>query len=96
MKIGDKMKGFLDGVNAGMGKADKMVDKIMNKIEFRINKVKKKMLSGLLQIGFVLVGMLLLILGLILFLTRFFNLDLILIVAGLALLYVAVMLSWMK
>ena len=59
------------------------------RIERAIKRLQKRLMIGLLEITFLIFGIILLIGGIIVFLTRFVSLDIILVVTGLILLYSA-------
>jgi len=90
MNLGTFVKGFqsaLKGTDFGFNKVTK-------KIDIYVSKLKRKILFSSLQIVFVVLSLVFFAAGLILFFTRFFALDIVLIVAGFVFLYIALLFYW--
>jgi len=82
---------FLKGFQEVFRRTEYGLDRITRKIELSINKIKKRMFSILLQFILVALSFVLITIGAVLFFSRFFPTDIVLIVTGLLLLYIALL-----
>ncbi len=89
-------KSFGEGVQAGMQKAEARVEHMARKVEYKIERIKRKIFASMLQLLFVAIGVVALIIGAVLFFARFFAYDVIFLVTGIILLYVAMLVGWKR
>jgi len=98
MKFQELLKGFSEGFGSVVNKTEARFDRVITNFERKLNarlaRIKRKIFATFFQLLILGISFTLLTLGAILFLTRFFSLDIILLVSGILLLYVAVILSW--
>lgn len=91
-----KINNVIDSVITILDRLQNIQHNTERRIAFEIKKAKRKFIFFFSQIMLILFGMLLLVTGIILFLTRFFQADLVIIIFGCVLLYVALMMHVFK
>ena len=83
-------------MQTGMGRVEAKIDEVGRKVEYKIERFKKKLLLYTLQLIFITLGILSLIAGALLFFGRFFSYDFIFLIMGAILLYIAMITGWKK
>ena len=88
------------GLNSIFKVAEESVKKALNTtsnaVQYNVNQIVKAVKKSVMEMFFILFGLTLIVLGVILFLNRFFALDLILIVAGFIFSYIALLMKVKK
>lgn len=99
----ENIKGLFEGFNKVSDIVDRTEEKVMKTINnaervvySKLRKIKKMLFRSVLQIIFVGIGAVFLVLGIVLFLARFWPIEYILIIIGLFLMYVAFLFNWMR
>jgi len=87
------IKLFQDIVKSMQSIVEKAGNEVIKKLEIVLKRFKKKLFISVIQLLFLILSPILLVLGLTLYLTRFFSLDLILISAGIVCLLIVIILS---
>lgn len=90
------IKLFQDIVKSMQLIVEKAGNEVIKKLEIVLKRFKKKLFISVLQLLFIVLSPVLLVLGLVLYLTRFFSLDLILITAGIVCLLIVIILSFIN
>jgi len=100
MSIGSVFKNFVEGFTSIVDSAESKFNRRIESLEYKvigmINKVKKKIYRSVFEIMFIGFGTVLLFIGAILFLSRYFSLDLVVIGFGVLALYVGLMFKLVK
>ena len=96
MSIVDIIKNFSEGLQLGMARVEEKMENVSRKVEYKIEKAKKRLMAFLLSLLFLSMGIVLITVGAILFFYRFFSMDAILLVGGAIFLYIALIVSWKR
>lgn len=86
---------FLKGIVSTL-KVKAASDNINRKIAHQIHKAKRKFVRSIIELFLFLVGVLFLLIGLVLLLSRFFPLEYVLLVFGAIILYLALLVQKLK
>jgi hypothetical protein len=87
---------FFKGLNQGIKMTESKIDDLGRKVNYKIERFRKRILLGSIQVLFILAGAAFIILGAVLFFTLFFPLYAVLLVMGVLLLYLAMITGWKK
>jgi len=87
---------IIDGIIKILDKIRQLQNNAETKIALEIKKIKRMLMLTLFETAFYLIGGSLLVAGLILFLTRFFPADLVIIFFGLLILVIALLVGFTK
>jgi Zn-dependent membrane protease YugP len=82
---------FFEGLAVAAGTFKHTVRDAERRAERAINRLKKKLIMGILEAAFFVIGTVILLLGIILFISRFIGIDIVLMAGGALLLYIALL-----
>ena len=90
------MDSFTEGFKMFFGKTENLFKTIERRVDFHIAAFQKKLMKTLFSLFFLLIGLTFIIVGIVLFLNRYFSMDVIILVAGLLLLYLGLMVRMLR
>ncbi|MBD3164492.1 hypothetical protein GF323_04780 [Candidatus Woesearchaeota archaeon] len=96
MSLKDFLLQFKQGFDSGIKQAEARFELFTRKLEYKLESFKKRIFLSVLQGFFVLLGLFFLIAGAMLFFSRYFSLDIILLISGLIILYIAFLAGWKR
>ena len=100
MNLGEIIRNLKEGFESITERTESHITRISQMVESRIHlmlkRIRRKILRMMIEAVFLGLGIVLVIAGIVMFFIRFFPPDVVLVLAGIACLYIVMMLHWLK